>query len=314
MHARHRALAFFAVGAMVLAGCAGTNQTAGTLPLASGAGARKGWISPQARGKALVYVSDNSGNAIEIYPQGVDNPSPIGSITDGIDGPLGSYVDNRGTLYVANRSNNTVTEYREGSTSPSVTLSDGISGPISVAVDSKGTVAVGEFSTGEILEFPKGSYTPDLTLSVTLPEALAFNNRDWLFAAYNVNESTKLAGHVTKCRPGYDICVDQGITEGEAGGLALDKAGDEILGDQTAQQINIYAHKTLSLLRSISTTGHTPYKFELDKPEKTLYVADYTNNEVVLYDFATGAQTGTISDGLKSAWGVSLSPPAKYGR
>jgi DNA-binding beta-propeller fold protein YncE len=318
MKARNTALALLA--AALPAACAGGNQDSSALPLTgaptSARTQRDGWLSPQAKkhSQPLVYVSDYDARAIEIYPAGVDNPAPVGQITQGLDGPLGTFVDKQGTLYVANSLNNTITEYPAGSTSPSVTLSNSINGPISVAVDSKGTVAVGEFSSGEILEFPKGASSPTITIQLSLPEALAYNKNGWLFAAWNVNGGSKLVGHVAKCRPGgYNLCIDQGITEGERGGLAIDKAGDEILGDQTNEQINVYSRK-MSLLRTISTAGHTPYKFELDKKEQTLYVADYSNGEVVMYDYSTGEQTGTISSGLESVWGVSLSPPARYGR
>lgn len=119
---------------------------------------RHGWLSPAARTKPLIYVSDFSANTIEIYGQNATNPSPVGTITDGIDGPLGNFVDVKGTLYVANANNNTVTEYPAGSTSPSVTLSSGINHPISIAVDLSGDVAVGEFSSNEILEFPAAAH------------------------------------------------------------------------------------------------------------------------------------------------------------
>ncbi|HEY6485213.1 MAG TPA: hypothetical protein VIX83_02375 [Candidatus Cybelea sp.] len=317
MNARYTLLALLAL--LAANACAGGNQGSSALPSSVAPASTRthnhGWLSPQAKshGQALVYVSDNSANAIEIYPAGVDNPSPVGEITDGIAGPLGTFVDAQGTLYVANSSDNTVTEYPAGSTSPSVTLSDSISGPISVAVDSKGAVAVGEFSSGEIFVFPKGASSPTIVLQLSLPEALAYDRHGRLFAAWNVNGGSKLLGHLTKCRPSRNVCIDQGISEGESGGLAIDRAGDVILGDQTNEQINVYSPK-MSLLRTISTTGHAPYKFELDRKEQTLYVSDYSNSEVVMYDYSSGEQTGTISSGLESAWGVSVSPPAKYGR
>jgi hypothetical protein len=275
---------------------------------------RHGWLSPAARHNALVYVSDNAANAIEIYRQGQSDPSPVGQIVDGIDAPLGDYVDAQGTLYVANSGNSTVTEYPAGSTTPSVTLSTDISHPISVAVNSKGTVAVGEFSAGTILEFSAGQSSPSVTITLlTLPEALAFDRTRHLFAAWNVDNGSGLAGHVSRCERLRAVCVDQGIVEGESGGLALDHAGNVILGDQTNAVINIYAAGATTPSRSIATTGHDPYKFELDQRERTLYVADITGGVVVLYDYASGSQLGTISKGLTSAWGVALSPAATDG-
>jgi DNA-binding beta-propeller fold protein YncE len=294
------------------AGCGGSvNQPSTTgLDASPAIAGRHGWLSPAAKTKPLIYVSDNSANAIVIYSQNQTNPSPVGMITNGIDGPLGNFVDAKGTLYVANSSNNTVTEYPAGSTSPSVTLSSGINHPISVAADPSGDVAVGEFSQNEILEFPAGGSTPTVTITLlTLPEALAFDKRGRLYAAWNVSGS-QLIGHVSRCEHMQDVCVDRGITQGESGGLALDRERDVILGDQTNAVINIYAPKQTSPSRTISTTGHSPYKFELNQREHKLYVADILTGTVIVYNYETGAQIGTISRGLSSAWGVSLSPPA----
>ncbi len=324
---------FAAVVALAFAGCSGSatpgnatlpNPAAGSAaafgapasvraPIRQRTAQRRGWIAPDAMHQRLIYVSDNSANAILMYPQGKTNPAPIGEITDGINGPLGTFVSKNGTLYVANSFGNDITEYPRGATSPSVTLSDGINFPISVAVDDRGTVAVGEFGAGQILEFEKGSTSPDVTITLlTDPEGLTFDKSRHLHAAWNVNLGSQLQGHASTCRRLRAICTDQGITIGESGGMALDVSGNAILGDQTNQVIGIYPPGATTPVRTISTSGRDPYKFALDKLEKTLYVADINNGVVATYDYATGAETGTISNGLTSAWGVSLSPAAPY--
>ncbi|HVR47298.1 MAG TPA: hypothetical protein VMT95_11785 [Candidatus Binatia bacterium] len=317
MQQNRRAIgALIALAAAALAGCAGGSgsQSSPASPAALPAlsAARYGWLSPATLTQKLVYVSDNTANAIEIYPAGKNNPSPIGQITDGISAPLGNFVDEKGTLYVANHGNSTVTEYPAGSTTPSVTLSTNINGPISVAADSAGDVAVGEFAQQEILEFPAGSSSPSVTITLlTYPEGLAFDKLRHLYAAWN--ENSPFVGHVSKCARMRAVCVDQGIAEGQSAGLTIDLAGDLVLGDQTNHVINVYPPHATKPSRTISVPGGDPVKFALDKREKKLYVADYLNDQVEIYDYATGTQFGTISSGLQSAWGVSLSPAAKYG-
>ncbi|MGA9273887.1 MAG: hypothetical protein WBE30_06665 [Candidatus Cybelea sp.] len=307
---------------IALAGCSGQASSFAGAPAGAPSGVQsaahvvspthQGWLSPAAATQPLVYVSDNSANAIQIYQQGASNPSPIGEITDGISAPLGNFVDRHGTLYVANSGNSTVTEYPAGSMTPSVTLSTGLNFPISVAVDRDGDVAVGEFAQGAILEFPAGSTTAKTMITLlTRPEGLTFDNRNHLWAAWN--EGSSLQGRISKCQHFKAVCRDQGIAEGQSGGLALDRAGNRILGDITNQVINIYAPGSTSPTRTISLAGHYPVKFALDQHEKTLYVADYNSASVLLYDYTSGTQTGTISSGLESAWGVSLSPAAKPG-
>ncbi len=307
-------MAITTAAACALSGCAQGTLVAGpALPHPAATRQTHGSLSSAARNAPLVYISDNSGDAVAIYPQGVNDPAPVGKITDGISSPLGNFVDRHGTLYVANSGNNTVTEYPKGSITPSVTLSTDISGPISVAADRKGDVAVGEFTNGTILEFPAGSSYPTVTITLlTYPEALAFDRSGHLYAAWNVSGSG-LTGHVSKCEPMRAVCTDRGITEGESGGLALDKAGNLVLGDQTNAVVNVYAPHATTPKRTIAMSGHDPYKFELNKSEKQLYVADINTGTVLIYNYAAGTQFGTISNGLQSAWGVSLSPSAKDG-
>jgi hypothetical protein len=275
---------------------------------------RRGWLAPAARKQKLIYVSDFNASAVEIYPQGQSNPAPVGQIVAGISGPLGNFVDAKGTLYVANSLANTVTEYADGSLTPTATLSTDLSGPISVAVDKSGDVAVGEFASGIVYEFAAGTSAPAVTITLlSRPEALAYDTKQRLYAAWNVDLGSGLAGHVSRCLRMQATCVDQGIVEGESGGLALDAAGNVVLGDQTNHVIDVFALGTSAPLRTIPTPSRDPYKFELDRKERTLYVADIANNVVATYDYTSGAQTGTIASGLTSAWGVSLSPAAKDG-
>ena len=149
---------------------------------------------------------------------------------------------------------------------------------------------------------------------LTYPEGLAFDYSRHLYAAWNQNNGSTLAGHVSKCERLRSVCADQGIVEGQSGGLALDSSANLILGDQTHAAMNVYAPGATSPTRTISTPGHDPYTFALDKAEKTLYVANIDTGQVLTYDYASGTQTGTISSGLKSAWGVALSPAAPYAR
>src|SRR5271156_6441046 len=72
-----------------------------------------------------LYVSSFKLNYVAVYCTKGHNQPPIGKITDGINGPEGANVDNKGNLYVANTDGNTVTEYAPGSVKPSFTYSSG---------------------------------------------------------------------------------------------------------------------------------------------------------------------------------------------
>jgi DNA-binding beta-propeller fold protein YncE len=82
----------------------------------------RGWMSPDVRRKtALLYVSDVGANLVDVFS--VPGYKRVGQITKGIDEPEGLAVDQKGSLYVPNYKSGTVTVYKHGATSPSLTLS-----------------------------------------------------------------------------------------------------------------------------------------------------------------------------------------------
>jgi hypothetical protein len=129
----------------------------------------RGWPSSKKRKKRheILFVGDESTNAVDMFDPNKANSSPEGSITDGIDVPIQVAVDKKSTLYVANLSNNTVTEYPKGSTSPSVTLSSGLDGPYGLAVDSKGDVFVSNLNNNTIVGYKAGATSPFETIGFT---------------------------------------------------------------------------------------------------------------------------------------------------
>jgi DNA-binding beta-propeller fold protein YncE len=50
----------------------------------------------------VMFVADPQNNQVLMYDPKTPNPTPEGSITNGIDYPFGVAVDKKGTLYVAN--------------------------------------------------------------------------------------------------------------------------------------------------------------------------------------------------------------------
>jgi hypothetical protein len=122
------------------------------------------------RHPATLFVADPQQNEVLMYDPATANPSPLGSITTGIDYPFGLAMDKSGTLYVANLlggspNNGSITVYPKGATSPSLTIVTGMVNPYGVAVDSTGEVFATMLDSNTIVGYKAGATTPFETIS-----------------------------------------------------------------------------------------------------------------------------------------------------
>lgn len=226
-----------AIAAALVAGCS-TNPAAAPSPVPATGDAlagRAGWLSPQAKaGKHLLYVADQFGQTVYIFPQKGNNPAPIGAITDGIAAPDGLFVDGRGALYVCNFGAGTVTVYPRGATSPSRTLTGAGVAPIDVVVGRDGTVYVADFAEGQnghVFEYAHGSTTPTTTISLAAyPEGLALDHSNNLFVAY---QKTPNAGTVLEFQGGSTQGRDLDLPVELVGGAAMDSHDNLLVADQS---------------------------------------------------------------------------------
>lgn len=149
--------------------------------------APRGW--PAGKKSKLVFVANISANEVLMYSQG-KNPQPVGSITDGLSDPAGLAVDIKGTLYVSNLGNNTITEYPVGSTSPSVTLSSGLDGNYGDAVDNKGDVFAVNLNTNSLVGYKPGKTQPFETVTgLDNPTGVATDSKNNVFIACDANNT-----------------------------------------------------------------------------------------------------------------------------
>ncbi len=101
--------------------------------------------------------------------------SPTGGYTGGgLSGPAGLAIDGSGRVWIANRDNNSITEFSNSGTplSPSTGLGTdsyvtqqvnvGLSGPRGIAIDPSGNIWVTNFTYNSVTEFV-GAATPAAT-------------------------------------------------------------------------------------------------------------------------------------------------------
>jgi sugar lactone lactonase YvrE len=263
-----------------------------------------GWISPEAKtSKGLIYVSDFANNIVQIYSANGSNQSPIGSITDGISGPEGDFVDKNGNLYVANVTNYTVTVYPPGSYMWALRYT-GLQYPTNATAGKDGVVFIPDLSGNKVVEYRKGSTRSKLTIPVSDPQGVVLDNQRDLYVSYN----DALGGHVNEYPPGSTTGTNLGLPIAFAGGDALDGAGNLLVADQGTAAVYVFAPGAITPSRAITQGLQDPFRLALDKSFKHLYVADPEANEVLIYDYQSGTLENTITNGLQSVYGVAVFP------
>jgi len=298
--------AIVALGGLAVAAACSSSQNAGSAALlpAYGSSAIPDGGSNGASGGKL-YVSDFYASQIVVYPASVQNPSPSGTISEGVSNPYNLAVDTHGTLYVQNN-NNTITEYRKGRKKVIKTLtepSDGVGTGICVTVGNDGSVYSADHYSGEVFEFAGGSTQPTLTLDVNEPFGLALDQKNDLYVGYS--EGSDSPGRVLKFKPGKTTGKDLGIEVQLSGGLAVDARDDLLVGDQGKQLIDIFRAGAKTPFRTIDTSPNPPYQFALDSTETHLYLVSGQPAEVYVYDYKTGALAWTVTQGLPGSSGYA---------
>ena len=268
---------------------------------------RSGWITPGATLRRLVYVADQGGQAVYIFPQQGHNQAPIGKITNGLAGPNGLFVDKARRLYVCNFGGGTVTVYPHGAINPSRTLT-GAGSAIDVVVGLDGTVYVSNWDSGTagtLLEYPKGSNTPTVTININgAPEGLALDSAGNLYVAFN--SATAGDGEVLEFAPGSTVGTNLGIHVGYVGGETLDSQGNLLLVDQNIPGVDVFPPGATQPSQRI--TGFSlAFDVALRQGDSRLWITDpFTSVNEVTYP--AGTIVNSITNTITSAFGVATSP------
>ena len=95
------------------------------------------FVRPQKAFKGL-FVADDATPAVEMFANGTYQG--IGSITSGLVGPDGDWLDAKRNLYVADYLADDIVEYGRGATSPTFVYNAGMIDPVDVTTDRDGNV------------------------------------------------------------------------------------------------------------------------------------------------------------------------------
>jgi hypothetical protein len=231
------------------------------------------------RSKPLLYVADDYPFSIDIFPLTGPNQPQIGSITDGVDRPLGLSVDSNKSLYVANEPHlsygwGTVTVYPFGSTSPSMTYSK-VNRALYALADSTGHIFVSGQNNwaakGHVLEFNAGRNRVIARVQLgSETDGMAEDGQGNLYVAYR----GKASGSIAEFGPGLTNKRHLGVRIDQPQGLLVDSAGNIIVVESAADRIDVFppGAKTPSVTVTISGIGNLT-ELAMQSSETTLWVS-----------------------------------------
>ncbi len=269
----------------------------------------RGWIAPDAKkGRNLIYWGNYDTSTITIFSSKGNNPSPKGTITDGLLNPERIFVDKRHKLYATNiggSGNGDVTVYKPGKTSPSLTISTGVDRPTGLTVDAAGTVYVANVGNNTVTEYPKGATSPSLTISMsTSPQYLAVDSADSLYVSDGIN--------VTEFAKGSVSGKALGLTIGGSGGIEVDKSGNIIIIDTSVPSIDVFPAGQTKPSKQVDVTTGDPFALSLSGNEKTVYVSVGEGSNFIIQALAYPNGT-TLTNKITTNngdWPIAVSPDA----
>ena len=262
----------------------------------------RGWMSPdRKRKKKLLYVSDEGQGIVDIFA--VPKYSMVGQITDGINQPEGLATDKKGKLYVSNLSGNTITVYKPGATSPSLTLTDS-DGPDDVAVGSNGYVYAVDIAGG-IDVYPPGATEPSTRLTnsaLTYAAGVAVDASNNLYA----DGTNGSGGAVVKYANASGSGTNLGLTGlSEPSGVIVDKKNNLVVSDFGLSEILIYPPGQTSPSGTITVPSAD--RSAINKAENVIYGPEGFNYGVGVFDYPGGTLVTTIPVGGFTP-GAALTP------
>lgn len=256
----------------------------------------------------LLYVSNSGDERIDVFS--LPKYHRVGKITNGINQPTGIAIDEAGNLYVSSVDADTVTIYKHGKSTPSLTLTG--YAPEDVAVAKNGDVLAGG-SAGVIDVYEPGAKSPSRRLTnpaLAQVFGVAVDGANNVYAAgYGYGSGYSPVGTVVR----FAKISGPGKNLGLTGlrfpiGVLVDAHGNIVVSDYDANAIKIFPPEHTSASATISVTD--PEHFALNGEENQIFVAQGSTR--LVSDF-------TYPGGLRVSWksvggftdGTALYPAAK---
>jgi len=273
---------------------------------------------PQAKGQALVYVSDAGVNEVFAFKQ--TGGSPVETISSGLSEPQGLATDENGTLYVANTGLSQVLAFKSGKTTPYLTVNTSGEYPVGVQTDDKGNMWVTNIvstsgGAGNLQEYDKKG---KLLQTITCTQL-----QKYYFDAIDKSGNVFVDGFATlsdtgpavvEIKAGSTTCTSLPPTFTFPGGLQIYKKKDLSLDDQSANGGSgiIYTYAAPTFSKAIQTTSLSgtsdPVDFAFQMGEKFIWTSSAGNGEAFQFAFPAGGSPTITLTGFSQSIGVAVYP------
>lgn len=293
----------------------------------------RSFFTPDAKGKPLIFLSDVTNGAVDIYLQANKDQKMAGQIT-GL-GPSGLASDTGGNLYVGNYVSgvSNILVYAPPYTGPpQAALDDSGSYDDGVAVSAAGVVAAANqcdapncSSTGNVTLYAKNSSMPCATVAdpTNFPHPVwdAFDRNGNLYVEGFTSGGNTVIGEVKGgCKAKKLGLLTVGTAPSFVSGIQVDKAHRIALlttGSSTYDVLNLYkapkhgslGNPVLSTQLMIPPSVDGPIAFALSATNAHVYTVDA--GSVFLMDKYAFPRGGTSEKTIVGGWAaVAVTPPA----
>lgn len=251
-------------------------------------------IEPAFKSSKLFFVTDADFNAVFVLKS--KTWKNVRSITDGLSGPYGVWVDRRGNLYVANRLDVNVLEYKPGATTPTFTYDAGMTAPVKVTVDGSGNVYEADNNGGFVNEYAQKSNSVMFTCHPGgFLGGVAVDGSGDVFVDYNINSTGD--ARIAEYKGGLKGCNETVLapTLTYAGGMALDKKNNLLVCDFTITgSVDVIAPPYGSITGTLGSGFGAPLEVTINKSNKQAYVTDGLNGVVQVLHYPSGSNIVTL--------------------
>jgi DNA-binding beta-propeller fold protein YncE len=260
-------------------------------------------MAPEAKGimKGDLLVDGLASSNVLIFKN--NSWSEIGTITNGLEGPEGSWVDSHRNFYAANAGDGDITEYdKSGSL---IDTYSGMQYPMAVTTDRKGNVYAADWLGRVVDEYRQGKNVVVATCSIAgEPRGVAVDKEGDVFVDYS--NASGGGGGITELSPGLTSCSGAvlGASLNTPSGMVLDRNKNIVVCDSGNGTVAVIDPPYSDITGYLGKGYSLPTGVTINRTNTQAYVTDYLNDQVSVLNYPSGSTIAILdyANGLETPW------------